>query len=106
MFVGRERERARIDRLLQEARAGKSGALLLHGDAGIGKTALMRWAIGQATGLRVLRARGIETESDIPFAGLAELVTPLLGRVDDIPEVQASGPRGGVARGPATRPAR
>jgi DNA-binding CsgD family transcriptional regulator len=102
MFVGRERERARIDRLLQEARAGKSGALLLHGEAGIGKTALMRWAIGQATGLRVLRARGIETESDIPFAGLAELVTPLLERLDDIPEVQARALRGALALGPAT----
>ena len=102
MFVGRERERARIDRLLQEARAGKSGALLLHGEAGIGKTALMRWAIGQATGLRVLRARGIETESDIPFAGLAELVTPLLDRLDDIPEVQARALRGALALGPAT----
>jgi len=102
MFVGRERERARIDRLLAEARAGKSGALLLHGEAGIGKTALMRWAIGQATGLRVLRARGIETESDIPFAGLAELVTPLLDRLDDIPEVQARALRGALALGPAT----
>ena len=58
MFVGRERERARIDRLLQDARAGRSAALLMHGEAGIGKTALMRWAIGRATGLRVLRARG------------------------------------------------
>src|SRR5262245_38069469 len=102
MFVGRERERARIDRLLQEARAGKSGALLMHGEAGIGKTALMRWAIGQATGMRVLRARGIETESDIPFAGLAELVTPLLDRLDDIPEVQARALRGALALGPAT----
>ena len=102
MFVGRERERARIDRLLQEARAGKSGALLMHGEAGIGKTAMMRWAIGQATGLRVLRARGIETESDIPFAGLAELVTPLLDRVDDIPDVQARALRGALALGPAT----
>src|ERR671931_2544028 len=102
MFVGRERERARIDRLLQEARAGKSGALLLHGEAGIGKTALMRWAIGRATGLRVLRARGIETESDIPFAGLAELVTPLLDRLDDIPDVQAGALRGALALGPAT----
>src|SRR6185436_5733134 len=102
MFVGRERERARIDRLLAEARAGKSGALLMHGEAGIGKTALMRWAIGQATGLRVLRARGIETESDIPFAGLAELVTPLLDRLDDIPEVQARALRGALALGPAT----
>src|SRR3954451_12751670 len=102
MFVGRGRERARIDRLLEEARAGKSGALLLHGGAGIGKTALRRWAIGEATGLRVLRARGIETESDIPFAGLAELVTPLLGRLDDIPEVQARALRGALALGPAT----
>src|ERR1044072_99318 len=98
MFVGREQERARIDRLLQEARSGKSGALLLHGEAGIGKTALTRGAIGQAAGMRVLRARGIETESDIPFAGLAELVTPLLDRLDDIPEVQAGALRGG---GPA-----
>ncbi|HET8756822.1 MAG TPA: AAA family ATPase, partial [Solirubrobacteraceae bacterium] len=102
MFVGRERERARIDRLLQDARAGRSGALLLHGEAGIGKTALMRWAIGQATGLRVLRARGIETESDIPFAGLAELVTPLLDRLDDTPDVQARALRGALALGPAT----
>ncbi len=102
MFVGRERERARIDRLLQDARAGRSGALLLHGDAGIGKTALMRWAIGQATAMRTLRARGIETESDIPFAGLAELITPLLDRLDDIPEVQARALRGALALGPAT----
>jgi DNA-binding CsgD family transcriptional regulator len=102
MFVGRERERARIDRLLQDARAGRSGALLLHGEAGIGKTALMRWAIGQATGMRVLRARGIETESDIPFAGLAELVTPLLDRLDAVPEVQARALRGALALGPAT----
>jgi DNA-binding CsgD family transcriptional regulator len=102
MFVGRERERARIDRLLQDARAGRSGALLLHGEAGIGKTALMRWAVGQATGMRVLRARGIETESDIPFAGLAELVTPLLDRLDDVPEVQARALRGALALGPAT----
>src|ERR687895_376494 len=101
MFVGRERERARIDRLLEGARGGVSGALLLHGEAGIGKTALMRWAIGRATGMRVLRARGIETESDIPFAGLAELVTPLLDRLDDVPAVQAGALRGALALGPA-----
>jgi DNA-binding CsgD family transcriptional regulator len=103
MFVGRERERARIDRLLTDARAGRSGALLLHGEAGIGKTALMRWAIGQATGMRVVRARGIETESDIPFAGLGELVTPLLDRLDAIPEVQADALRGALALGPTTQ---
>src|ERR1044072_1795852 len=106
MFVGRERERARIDRLLQEARAGTSGALLMHGEAGIGKTALMRWAIGRATGLRVLRARGIETESDIPFAGLAELVTPLLDRLDASPAGRAGRGRGARGGGRAARHAR
>ena len=88
--------------MLADARAGRSGALLMHGEAGIGKTALMRWAIGQASGMRVLRARGIETESDIPFAGLAELVTPLLDRLDDVPDVQARALRGALALGPAT----
>jgi DNA-binding CsgD family transcriptional regulator len=100
VFVGRERERARIDRLLQDARAGRSGALLLHGAAGIGKTALVRWAIGQAADMRVLRARGFETESDIPYAGLSELVTPLLDRLDAVPEAQAAALRGALALGP------
>ena len=101
MFVGRERERARIDRLLQEARAGKSGALLLHGEAG------HRQDGADALGPSARRpgcaccAPAIETESDIPFAGLAELVTPLLDRLDDIPEVQASALRGALALGPA-----
>src|SRR3954469_17669780 len=76
MLVGREDERARLNALLDGARAGRSGALLLHGPPGIGKTALLRWAIEAADGLRGLRARGMESESDIPFAGLAELVAP------------------------------
>src|ERR671932_1885614 len=102
MLVGRSRERARLERLLDDARAGRSSALLLHGEPGIGKTALLRWTIEQAADMRVLRARGIETESDIPFAGLAELITPLLDRLDDIPEVQARALRGALALGPAT----
>src|SRR5918997_1231929 len=102
MFVGREGGRARIDRLLRDARGGRSGALLLHGEAGIGKTAMLRWAIGHATDMRVLRARGIDSESDIPYAGLAELVAPLLDRVDDVPDVQAAALRGALALGPAT----
>ena len=102
MFVGRERERARIDRLLQDARAGRSGALLLHGEAGHRQDRADAVGDRPATGMRVLRARGIETESDIAFAGLAELVTPLLDRLDDIPEVQARALRGALALGPAT----
>jgi DNA-binding CsgD family transcriptional regulator len=106
MLVGRREERERLQRLVDEARGGRSGALLVHGDPGIGKTALLRWTVEQATGVRVLRVRGIETESDIPFAGLAELVTPLLDRLDDIPEVQAAALRGALALGPATGPDR
>src|SRR4051812_49108521 len=74
MLVGREDERRRLQALLDAARAGRSGALLLRGPAGIGKTALLRWAEAAADGFRMLRARGIQSESGIPFAGLAELV--------------------------------
>src|SRR3954452_14509253 len=106
MLVGRTRERRRIERLLADARQGTSGALLLHGDPGIGKTALLRWTVAEAEGFRVLRARGIETESDIPFAGLGELVAPLLDRLGDIPAVQAAALRGALALGPAGGPDR
>src|SRR3954465_14791564 len=102
MLVGRSRERARLERLLDDARQGRRGALLLHGDPGIGKTALLRWTVEQAQDMHVLRARGIETESDIPFAGLGELITPLLDRLDAIPGPQAAALRGALALGPAT----
>src|SRR4051794_31496918 len=102
MLVGREDERRRLQALLAAARAGRSGALLLRGPAGIGKTALLRWAEASAGGFAVLRARGIQAESGIPFAGLAELVAPLLELLDDIPPVQAGALRGALALAPGT----
>src|SRR6201991_1424788 len=101
-MVGRMDEQARLKALLDAAREGRSGALLLHGPPGIGKTELLRYAIAEAHGFRLLKARGMESESDIPFAGLAELVTPLLGHLDEIPGVQADAIRGALALGPAT----
>jgi DNA-binding CsgD family transcriptional regulator len=101
-MVGRKDERARLKALLDAAREGRSGTLLLHGPPGIGKTALLRWTIEDAADFTVLRARGMESESDIPFAGLAELITPLLGHVDELPGVQAAAIRGALALGPAT----
>src|SRR3954451_25490668 len=101
MLVGRSRERARLERLLDDARQGRSGALLLHGDPGIGKTALLRWTVEQAHDMHVLRARGIETESDIAFAGLAELVAPVLHKLEAIPPAQAAAVKGALALGPA-----
>src|SRR3954453_20066083 len=100
MLVGREDERRRLEALLDAARTGRSGALLLRGPAGIGKTALLRWAEAAAGGFRVLRARGIQSESGIPFAGLAELIAPVLGLLDEIPPVQAAALRGAMALAP------
>jgi DNA-binding CsgD family transcriptional regulator len=91
MLLGRQREVAHIEERLTRAQDGTSAALLLHGEPGIGKSALLRAASDRARelGFTVLRARGFESESDIPFAGLLELLTPLLSLRDRIPEVQA-----------------
>jgi predicted ATPase len=106
MLIGRARERARIDSLLLAARDGRSGALLLAGEAGIGKAALLEHARAEAdaAGMLVLRARGLQSESDIPFAGLSELLSPLLDRLDAIPPAQAArcGARWRSARPPPT----
>ena len=101
-MVGRTDERARLTALLDAAREGRSGTLLIHGPPGIGKTALLKCAIDEAHDFTVLKARGMESESDIPFAGLAELVTPLLPHLDELPGVQAAAIRGALALGPAT----
>lgn len=90
MLVGREQERLALDRLLAEAREGTSGVLALVGEPGIGKTALLDHAAECARGMRVLRARGIESEAEMPFAGLADLLRPALAALDRIPAPQAS----------------
>ncbi|MBM7783378.1 helix-turn-helix transcriptional regulator [Tenggerimyces flavus] len=88
MLRGRENEQAAIDALLDGARAGTSGALVLRGEPGIGKTALLRYAADRADGLRVLRGSGTEFESELPFAGLHLLLRPALDRLDALPARQ------------------
>ncbi|MEA2469872.1 MAG: hypothetical protein QOE38_871, partial [Thermoleophilaceae bacterium] len=102
MLLGRDDERLALDRLLAEARNGCSGVLALVGEPGIGKTALLEHAAEQADGMRVLRARGVESEAEVPFAGLAELLRPALGALDRIPQPQASALSGALALEPAT----
>ncbi|MFF2401656.1 ATP-binding protein [Streptomyces goshikiensis] len=87
---GRYAERERIERLLADARRGTSGVLLVHGEAGIGKTALLDHAAQQAHGVRVLRVEGIESEMEMAFGGLHQLFLPVMDLVDALPEPQAA----------------
>src|SRR3954470_18292612 len=97
MLLGRDDERLALDRLLAQAREGRSGVLALVGEPGIGKTALLEYAGSLADGRRVLRARGIESEAEVPFAGLAELLGPALPLLDRIPGPQARALAGALA---------
>ncbi|MGV9379686.1 helix-turn-helix transcriptional regulator [Nonomuraea sp. NPDC003707] len=90
MVLGRTAERARIDDLLASARAGRRGALLITGEAGIGKTVLLDYAAAAAADLRVLRGAGIESEAELPFAGLRLLLCPYLDRLGTLPGPQAA----------------
>ncbi|WP_280381199.1 ATP-binding protein [Nocardia wallacei] len=89
MVLGRAEELARVDRLLADARAGTGGALVIRGDAGIGKTVLLDHAARAADDMRVLRGVGIESEVSVPFAGLHLLLHSCLDRIDALPEPQA-----------------
>ncbi|MFD0264310.1 AAA family ATPase [Kitasatospora indigofera] len=90
---GRGAERERIERLLDGARQGTSGVLLVHGEAGIGKTALLDHAAARAEGGRVLRVEGIESEMELAFGGLHQLFLPVLPLVDTLPAPQAEAVR-------------
>jgi hypothetical protein len=100
MLLGRAAERARIDRLLGAARLGTSGVMVVGGEPGIGKTALLSYALERAKGMVVLSARGVESEAEVPFAGLLELLRPALGELEQIPPPQAAALRGALALGP------
>jgi hypothetical protein len=88
ILLGRQHECAVLDRLLDGARAGRSGALVLEGEAGVGKTALLEYAIASASDLRVLRTVGVESEIELAFAALHQLCAPVLDRVERLPVPQ------------------
>jgi DNA-binding CsgD family transcriptional regulator len=106
VLIGREVEQERAQRALQTAREGGSDALVVRGEPGIGKTALLREAIGAAEGMTVLRARGLEAESQLPFAGLAELCAPIVALRDRLPVAQSAALAGALQLEPAEPPAR
>ncbi|MGH3162040.1 MAG: AAA family ATPase, partial [Streptosporangiaceae bacterium] len=85
---GRRGERETLDRLVASVRARNSRALVMRGDAGAGKTALLEYLLERAWGCRVVRAAGVESEMDLPFAGLHQLCAPFLDRIERLPEPQ------------------
>jgi DNA-binding CsgD family transcriptional regulator len=101
VLYGRDVERARIGALLEQARASRSGALVVRGEPGIGKTALLEDTRDRAGDMHVLSARGVESESELPFAALHQLLRPALGHVAALPEPQADALREalGLSRG-------
>ena len=84
-LVDRVGERDVLERLVAGVRAGQSRVLVLRGEAGVGKTALLRHLTEAAEGFRIARAAGIESEMELPFAGLHALCAPMLGRLRDLP---------------------
>ena len=88
MLLNRYAERAALGRLLDAARAGHSGVLVVRGVPGIGKTALLEDAIESASGFRVARTVGVESEMELAFAALHLLCAPMLDRVDRLPGPQ------------------
>jgi DNA-binding CsgD family transcriptional regulator len=102
MLLGRAHERQQIDKALSLARSGASATLALAGEPGIGKTALLGYAAEHAAGMQVLRARGIESEAQIPFGSLLELIRPALVLLDKIPKPQAAALEGALALRPGT----
>jgi hypothetical protein len=88
MLRGRRDECAVLDRLLDDARAGSSGVLVLCGEAGVGKTALLEYAVEAGSDLRMLRAAGVESEMELAFAALHQLCAPTLDRLERLPGPQ------------------
>ncbi len=100
MLLGRSVECARIDELLATARSGRCAVLVVSGEAGIGKSALLEYAVERATDMQVLSTRGYETESEIPFAGLADVLRPALPLLSTLPAPQRAALRSALALGP------
>jgi hypothetical protein len=88
MLRGRRAEQERVDALLAAARDGISGALVVRGEPGIGKTALLEYAAQRADGMRVVRGAGIESEAELPFAGLHLLLRPAADALEALPGPQ------------------
>ena len=101
-LYGRRRERAVLDELLEQVRRGHSAVLVMSGEAGVGKTALLEYVAARARGCRLARVTGVQSEMELAFAGLHQLCAPVLGLAECLPVPQREALRTafGLAEGP------
>jgi predicted ATPase len=88
MLLDRVAERAALGQLFEAVRGGRSGVLVVHGEAGVGKTVLLEDVIGSAADMRVARVTGFEPEMELAFAALHQLCAPVLGQLQRLPGPQ------------------
>ena len=105
-FLGRTSECEVLDRLVANVRGGQSAVLVIRGEAGIGKTELLRYAARQAPGFRVAQIAGVEAEMELPFAGLHQLCGPMLDRIGTLPAPQRAALSVGFGLSPGVAPDR
>ena len=87
-LTGRRGECGVLDRLVAAVQGGESRSLVLHGEAGVGKTALLEYVAEHAPGCRVARAAGVQSEMELAFAGLHQLCAPISDRLERLPVPQ------------------
>src|SRR3984893_8570283 len=105
-LLGRQRERAVLERLLDTARDGHGAVLVVLGDPGVGKTALLEYAVEAGQDFRVVQAAGVEGEMKLDYAALQQLCSPLLEFIERLPDPQreAFGVAFGLSAGQAPTP--
>jgi predicted ATPase len=87
VLLNRNHERRLLDELLADVHGGASRALVVRGDMGIGKTALLDYVVGRAAGCRAVRAAGIEAEKELAFAALHQVCAPMLDLLPRLPSL-------------------
>jgi hypothetical protein len=104
-LAGRRAERGVLDQVINAVRAGESRVLVVHGEPGIGKTALLDYLAGRASGCRVVRVMGVQSEMELAFVGLHQLCAPMLDHLEALPVPQRDALRivFGYGAGPAPR---
>src|SRR4051812_13552637 len=105
-LLGRQREREVLERFLEAARGGDGGVLVVYGEPGAGKTALLEYAVEAGRQFRVLRTAGVEGEMELPYAALQQLCSPILDLMERLPDPQgdALAVAFGLTRGKARNP--